>query len=449
MTKYTNAIAVILIALGFTGCQSTGYQPQDYSANKSGIITAETLTSYIEDWKNNKPEGTTGNLIIVQAGATSSGKFIKHNDNDVFVYQIPAGGTCDPSYRRHDGMANVPGALLAGPYIDGMISTFNMDPEKDFVVFAVGEGATTMREIVRSWWVMTYWGWNKERLAFLDGSVSYDFSKSSGLSNNLVAHPSTPPVKLDADGNPVIHNGQMVPIAPFYSMKTLNNVQTNLQIYINDMMIIAAKVNKNGYFIADARGSEEYTGKKYSKFSDDKVCGPNKDEKCLMPLQGHIRGAIDFPYTDILIMDDFKEDINGDGKVDKKDASYKFKSPIDLEKLYSEKGYKKGDKVITYCRTGRKSTLIAITAHTVLNYPVAMYDGSWVQWGEMAGGRTDVNGAEILPKGSYMDLDNSKYTVVTHRIDPEYTQDSSIYEIDLDATTSQKIAEEDKAYMIK
>jgi len=442
MKKYTKGIAIVLIALGFTGCQ-----PENYNANKSGIITAETLTSYVEDWKNNKPEGTTGNLIIVQAGATSSGKFIEHNDKDVFVYQIPAGGACDPSYRRHDGMANVPGALLAGPYVDGMISTFNMDPEKDFVVFAVGEGTKTMREIVRSWWVMTYWGWPKERLAFLDGSVSYNFSKSSGLSSNLVEHPSMPPVKLDSDGNPVIVNGHMVPIAPFYSMKALNNVQTDLQIYINDMMDIAAKDNKKGYFIADARGSKEYNGEKNSRFSDDKVCGPNKDEKCLMPLQGHIRGAVDFPYTDILVMDDFKEDINGDGKIDKNDASYRFKSPRELEKLYAMKGYKKGDKIITYCRTGRKSTLLTITAHSVLKYPVAMYDGSWVQWGEMAGGRTDVDGEEILPKGSYMDLDNPKYTVVTHRIEPEYTQSSSIYEIDLDAITSNKIIEEDKAYM--
>jgi len=168
-----------------------------------------------------------------------------------------------------------------------------------------------------------------------------------------------------------------------------------------------------------------------------------------MPLQGHIRDAIDFPYTDVLIMDDFKEDINGDGKIDEKDASLKFKSPIDLEKLYSDKGYKKGDKIIAYCRSGRKATLITLTAYTVLNYPVRMYDGSWVQWGEMAGGRTDVNGAEILPKGSYMDLDNPKYTVVTKRTEPAYTQDSSIYKIDLDARTSQKIVEEDKAYMPK
>jgi len=165
-----------------------------------------------------------------------------------------------------------------------------------------------------------------------------------------------------------------------------------------------------------------------------------------MPLQGHIRGAIDFPYTDLLIMDDQTEDLNHDGKIDKKDASYRFRSPADLEDIYKSKGYKRGDKLVTYCRSGRKATVLNITA-TVLGYPVVMYDGSWVQWGEMAGGRTDVNGTEILPKGSYMDLDTPKYTVVKKRIDPEYTQPSSIYEINLDATTSEKIAEEDKAYM--
>jgi 3-mercaptopyruvate sulfurtransferase SseA len=424
--RYIKGIAAMALLVGLMGCQ-----PANYDNEKAGIINAEVLTSYIDNWKANRPAGTTGRLVIFQAGATSSGKFLKHDDKDIVVYQIPAGGACDPSYRRHDGMANVPGALLAGPYVDGMINMFGINPEKDYVVFAVGEGATTMREVVRSWWVLKYWGWDKDRLAFLSGSVTYDFSKSSGLSDYLVDS-ATPP--LDPS-----HYTK-------YSMKTLNNVQTDLQIYISEMMSIAAKDNKRGLFIADARGTKEYTAEKNSRFSDAKICGPNRDEKCLMPLQGHIRGAIDFPYTDLLIMDDQTEDLNHDGKIDTKDASYKFRSPADLEDIYKSKGYKRGDKIVTYCRSGRKATVLNITA-TVLGYPVVMYDGSWVQWGEMAGGRTDVNGTEILPKGSYMDLDTPKYTVVKKRIDPEYTQPSSIYEINLDATTSEKIAEEDKAYM--
>jgi 3-mercaptopyruvate sulfurtransferase SseA len=422
MKKYITGLATVLMVAGITGCDSP---------KRSGIITEQTLASYIDNWQASKPEGTTGRLVIFQAGATSDGKFLKHNDKDVVVYQIPAGGACDPSYMRHDGITNIPGALLSGPYVDGMINMFGIDPEKDYVVFAVGKGSKTMREVVRSWWVLKYWGWDEERLSFLDGSVSYDFSKSSGLSNYLVDK-ATPPLE------PTEYTQ--------YSMKTVNNLHTELQTYLADMMHIASLDDKTGYFIADARGTTEYIGEKSSRFSDDLKCGPNRDERCLMPLQGHIRDAVDFPYTDLIVLDDQKEDITGDGVIDKNDASFKFRSNAELEKIYAEKGYKKGDKIITYCRTGRKATIVAITANAV-GYPVSMYDGSWVQWGELAGGRTDINGTEILPEESHLNLDNPKYTTVTNRIEPEYTQESSIFKINLDAVTSNKIIEEDTAYM--
>jgi len=424
MKKLTASVALIAIIFGLNGCES------NYDQRESGIISANTLASYIENWKKNRPKGVTGKLIVFQAGATSNGKFLKHDDSDVMVYQIPAGGACDPSYMRHDGISNIPGALLDGPHVDGMINMFGIDPEKDYVVFAVGEGSTTMREVVRSWWVLAYWGWPKERLSFLSGSVSYDFSPSSGLSDDLVDSP-TPPL------DPSQYTQ--------YSMKTLNNLQTGLQTYIADMMEIASKDDQSGYFIADARGTDEYTAAKNSRTADMN-CGPNHDEQCYSPMQGHIRGAIDFPYTDLLIMDDQTEDITGDGVIDEKDASYKFKSPDDLKRIYADKGYKKGDQIITYCRTGRKATVISITAYAVLDYPVSMYDGSWIQWGEMAD-RVDVNGTEIVPTDSHLNLNKEKYTTVIKYIEPEYTQSAAPYEINLDATTSNKILEEDKAYM--
>jgi len=425
MKTYMKTLAVVIAVVGFTGCQ-----PNNYDDRTDGIISEKTLTSFINDWKANRPEGATGRLVIFQAGATSNGKFLKHDDKDVVVYQIPAGGACDPSYMRHDGISNIPGAMIDGMHVDGMINMFGINPKKDYILFAVGEGSKGMREVVRSWWVLAYWGWPKERLAFLDGSVTYDFFHSE-----LLVDTPTPPLKPEEYTH--------------YSMKSLKNVHLEMQTYLSDMMRIASKKDQTGYFIADARGTAEYTGEKPSRFSDDKACGPNKDEKCLMPIQGHIRGAVDFPYTDILIMDDQKEDINNDGKIDQKDASFKFKSPAALEKLYYEKGYREGDKIITYCRTGRKATLIGITAHAILDYPVSMYDGSWAQWGEMAAGHIDANGKEILPAGSHLNLDDSKYTVVTKHIDPEYTQPSDIYDINLSATVSHKIIEEDKAYIFK
>jgi len=423
--------ATALLIFGLAGCELPDeLKESSYSTNKAGVIEAGTLTSFIDNWKENRPENAKGRLVIFQAGPTSDGKFIQNsnNDEDVVIYQIPGGGACDPSYNRHDGAANIPGALLAGPYVDGMINMFHLDPENDYVVFAVGEGSTGMREIVRSWWVLVYWGWNDDRLAFLNGSVSYDFAPTSGLSEYLGDSASMPPAKPSN-----------------YSVKSLATDRTDLQIYLKEMMDIAGKDDKTGYFIADARGTKEYTGEKKSR-SADMNCGANHDKQCYSPIQGHIRDAVDFPYTDVLVRDDQVEDINGDGIIDSKDASFKFKPKAELESLYEEKGYKKGDKVITYCRTGRKSTLLALTSYAVLGYPVAMYDGSWIQWGEMAN-RNDVEGNEILTSDSLWRTDTTTYTDLAYYVDEEMTQSIAPYDMNISAIDSNNIRFEDKAYL--
>ena len=431
--KKITILSIVAATVLFTGCGSSSNHDQEkdlsYSSNKAGVIEASTSTSYIDDWKANRPENVNGRLVIIQAGATSNGKFIKHNENeDVVVYQIPGAGACNPSYMRHDGVANIPGALLTGQYVDGMINMFHLDPENDYVVFALGEGSTGIREIIRSWWVLTYWGWNDDRLAFLNGSVSYDFSETSGLSDYMVDAASTPPATPSA-----------------YSVKTLATDRTGLHIYLKDMMDIAGKDDKTGYFIADARGTKEYTGEKKSK-TLDKNCGVNGDEQCYSPIQGHIRDAVDFPYTDILVMDDQVEDLNNDGVIDSNDASFKFKTKSELKSLYAEKGYKEGDKVIAYCRTGRKATLITLTSYAVLNYPVAMYDGSWIQWGQMANAE-DVNGTEILPSDSPWRTDIPKYSEIAYNVDPSITQSAAPYDINNSAIDSDKVQLEDKAYL--
>jgi 3-mercaptopyruvate sulfurtransferase SseA len=431
--KILLSTATVVLLAGLSGCEDDDTHvhavEQGYSANKSGVITAETLTAYIDDWSAARPASATGRLVIIQAGATTSGKFIKQDEaNGVYVYEIPTGGACDPSYMRHDGVSYIPGALLTGQYTDGMINAFHLDPENDYVVFAVGEGSTGIREIIRSWWVLVYWGWNDERLAFLNGSVSYDFSASSGLSDYLVDTASAPPATPST-----------------YSVKTLATDRTELQIYLKEMMDIASKDDKTGFFIADARGSDEYNGVKKSKTAD-KNCGPAHDEQCYSPYQGHIRDAVDFPYTDILVMDDQVEDITGDGSITEADASFKFRSPLELKSLYAAKGYQDGDKVIAYCRTGRKATLLTLTSYAVLKYPVAMYDGSWIQWGEMAH-REDVNGTMILPTDSEWITDSTIYSVNLGYTDANMTQSSAPYDINNTAIESNKVVLEDKAYL--
>ncbi len=401
---------------------------RDYNDNTYGVITAQTLTKWLDDWEHNKPAGVEGRLVVLQAGTVgfeNNATFLPHNDQDVFVYGIPGGGACDPSYVRFDGFSNTPGAMVSGERIDMNINYYQLDPDKDFVVFAVAEGSTAIREITRTWWSMVYWGWDLTRLAFLNGSVAYNYANNKEY---LVATPSPQPA-----------------MEKEYHMRDLKTDRTALHLYIDEMMDLAQKEDQSGYFILDARGTEEYNGTKGSK-SISSNCGPNHDEQCYTAYRGHIRGAVDFPYTDILITDDGVTDLNGDGVIDEGDASFKFKSYDDLVALYAAKGYKEGDTVIAYCRTGRKSTLSALTSVTVLGYPYRMYDGSWMQWGMMAHA-LDTNNTYIMPEDAAHRTDVAQYSEVISYNDPLYVNPKEIYEINLTATSAQKIKEEDKAYL--
>jgi len=398
--------------------------PKNYNEYKSGIISADTLDDYIKNWNMEDHDG--GKLIIVQAGSTSDGQFLQSQDErGVYVYPIGDEGACDPSYMRHDGFSQNPAALLSGAYTNGMINQFNMNPEKDFVVFAVGKSSTGMRGVVRSYWVLKYWGWDESRLGFLNGSVSYNYQDKQDKLGSVTPYPTS---------------------FTNYTMQDAKNKDgAKLHIYLKDMMDIAAKDDKKGYFIADSRGTSEYNGEVLPK-SVENNCGVSGTEQCYGSFRGHIRGATDVPYTDFLIMDDQKGDINGDGIIDSNDSSFKFQKPRKVKRILKQKGYKKGDKIITYCRTGRKATLLNVLAMDVLKAEVQMFDGSWMQWGQMSNS-TDVNGNQILPDDSIWRTDTDKYSVNLGYTDSLSTQSKDIFLFNLDATTSDAIHDEDVDFL--
>ncbi len=401
----------------------------NYNDNIKGVITAQTLTHWMDDWQANKPASVQdGRLIVLQAGPTTLGAdkaYLKGNGTDVLVYDIGAAGACDPSYKRFDGFSMNYGALLSGEQMDYRINGFQLDPEKDFLVVAIGDSSVNIREITRTWWVLTYWGWDLDRLAFLNGSVSYNFAPSSRLDNYLTDTWQPPQ-----------------PTQEFH-MYTLKTDRTSLHIYTKEMMDV---IKKGGEFIADARGDDEFDGSAKSK-SHSLTCGPNHDQQCYTAYRGNIKGSVSFPYTDILIMDDQQEDINGDGVIDASDSSFKFKSPADLEALFASKGYTEGNTVYAYCRTGRKATLLTLASTVVLGYPVRMYDASWISWGSMAYVSADANDSSIFPQDSIWRTDVSELTNVITYNDANEIEPQSSFEFNFNATDTNQIANEDKAYL--
>lgn len=110
----------------------------------------------------------------------------------------------------------------------------------------------------------------------------------------------------------------------------------------------------DSFSLIDARPFEAYIG----NISEKKDSFPNTAR------QGHIPGAINIPWADVLYS-------NGS-----------FKSFTELTKIF--KNFPSRNKIITYCDLGNRSALIWFVLKYLLGYEeVLNYDGSWLEWGNI------------------------------------------------------------------
>jgi len=108
--------------------------------------------------------------------------------------------------------------------------------------------------------------------------------------------------------------------------------------------------------LIDVRSPDEFTGKKLHM--------PDYPQEGAVR-GGHIPGAKSVPWA---------RAANPDGT---------FKSAAELRAIYEgEKGLRKGDDVVAYCRIGERSSHTWFVLTYLLGYPrVRNYDGSWTEWG--------------------------------------------------------------------
>lgn len=109
---------------------------------------------------------------------------------------------------------------------------------------------------------------------------------------------------------------------------------------------VSSHLNKPGVTILDARTHEFYNGSQ----SDGN------------PRSGHIPGAANLPYLDVVDQD-----------------NNKFKSPDAIKELFRAAGLKPRNLMVSYCHIGQRATVLYFTAK-MLGYDAKMYDGSWEDW---------------------------------------------------------------------
>lgn len=375
---------------------------KNYDKNKYGLITDNTLKSWMDNWAENKPKHITGKLVILQGGPTQylnegKGYLAENPAEGVYVYDVGLEGACDSSFKRFDGVSEIQGAIIDTEMMNFQLNALNIDPTKDMIVLVTTDSSNdAMKGMTRIWASFKYFSTDMTHVSFLNGSASYHFAPSTESYNYLTSMPS---------GWPPFGN---------YDVRTQGASGTALFASMEDMMKDASE-KANFHFITDGRGTKEYTGASGSKASD-KTCGIDGASQCYTAYRGHIKTAVDMPYNEFYDTEGVS-DVNLDGVIDSKDASYEFKSVRELRNYFKDKGYKRGQIVDTYCRTGRKANLALFAASTILGYPARMYDGSWIQWGELAN-TTDSKGTEILPADNKWRTDIAQYSTVISYEDP-------------------------------
>ncbi len=406
----------------------------DYNNNVNGLITAATLKLWKDDWLANRPAGITGKLVILQVSAgpmdtadttaddafTANTSYIKPNNINVFTYLSPSS---DWIQTRTNGVIETPSMVPDGAAMDALLKKFNIDPQNDMIVAAMGTGSTgNAMAQGRIWYALRYWGVDKKNLAILNGGNSW-----------LTAGVQTFPTGLS--GADFASAASTAPNTGHASVKDLLVDNTQLQATLEDMLRILpssdVNVTNDGVFIWDARSSGNYNGTSFQNAGSR---------------QGHPNGALLLEFSNLLVSAEgyrYKDKADLQAYLDGSAVGTNFVAG-DYLAVGAGNAYQAGDVVYTYCETTFRAMITGVASGVILGKPTRFYDGAMVEWNSLTPGSvmTDATGAAILPEDSPWRTDQKSFYIAAS----SNTAVAQRYITDAYARSANAIVNADKAY---
>lgn len=147
--------------------------------------------------------------------------------------------------------------------------------------------------------------------------------------------------KWKAEGRPVVAGREMLGDRTFTVRPGAGQLRSKAQILAN--------LNSGGEQIVDARGPGRFTG-------EDKETRPGI-------ASGHIPASRNVPYARLY---------NADGT---------FKDGAEIRAAFEAAGVDLARPIVTSCGSGMTACALAFALHRIGRDDVALYDGSWTEWG--------------------------------------------------------------------
>jgi thiosulfate/3-mercaptopyruvate sulfurtransferase len=272
---------------------------QDKSANNPATATREPMLVTV-DWLGDHLNDPS--LVLLQIG----------EKKDYDKGHIPGAQFLD---YENISTPHGQGLMLELPPVEQLVSVFERlgVSNRSHVILYFGTNWVT--PTTRVYWTLDYLGLG-DRTSILNGGL---------VAWQATHHPVSKEVKQPAKGS--------ITPAPRKEI-------------VADADWVSSHLNKPAVTIIDARTHEFYNGSQ----SDGN------------PRSGHIPGATNISYLDVIDQD-----------------NNKFKSADALKELFRGAGLKPGNLMVSYCHIGQRATVLYFTAK-MLGYDAKMYDGSWEDW---------------------------------------------------------------------
>lgn len=331
-----------------------------YEDNESGLIHPETLSRWLADWTNERPDVIDRDLVVLQLGIGEIALPYVRTDDQIRTYLV--NGFTGLSEVRLTGVTAIGRSPARGVQVDVALRRFRIDPERDFVLLVSGAGeAGDLETLARAWLTLRYWGFSHENLGILHGNVAADLADDERSASVLV-----PPI----DGT------RRVP--------SLDRDQFSLLASVGDVRDVVAEERA----LLDVRSAAAFEGTALSTSVTDATCLAGAPS-CTALFGGKIPGARHLAIEEIL---------EGDAsRLLDLDAIDLALASVDLD---SE------TDVIVYDDEGDSSALAAFTLLAVAGIPARWYAGSFVEWGSLNASHPE-SALRTLPTDSPWRSENS------------------------------------------
>jgi 3-mercaptopyruvate sulfurtransferase SseA len=319
-------LAVFIVVLFFVSCGGD-YEKPSTTQTGSPLISASMLQSWIDSGKVNSTGYDRVVILDINSYATYTAG---HVPGALFVDSI------DISQTRTEGVAASTNEVLEGSRMDDLIQRYGIDGNTT-VVFT----SSSIVSATRAYFTFRYWGFPKNRLKVLDG-LNGTWNTTYGLVAGL------PPA--------VARSG--------YSVKSNRALRDDLRVSLSEMIDYADGKIPNVLPIDDrsTASSGSYAGVRGSTTG---VFTPGTDYTVF---EGRIRGAQALAATTLY---------NGTTNV--------FNSSDQLVASFTSIGLDSTITAYVYCKVGFQGAVAFFVLDGILGWPAALYDGSWMQWGQLSG----------------------------------------------------------------